>query len=62
MANVLKTIFTTGSDEIVQGFSINSWHVSQSVEAFTGANAYDITISGSLEVEGPLNITGSLKY
>ena len=62
MAKVLKTIFTTGSDEIVQGFSINSWHVSQSVEAFTGANAYNITISGSLEVEGPLNITGSLNF
>jgi len=61
MAKVLKTIFTTGSDEIVQGFSINSWHVSQSVEALTGASAYDITISGSLEIEGPLTITGSIK-
>ena len=62
MANVLKTIFTTGSDEIVQGFSINSWHVSQSVEAFTGANAYDITISGSLDITGPTSITGSLNF
>ena len=62
MANILKTIFTTGSDEIVQGFSINSWHVSQSVEAFTGANAYDITISGSLDITGPTSITGSLNF
>ena len=60
MAKVLKDIFVTGSDEIVQGYSINSWHVSQSVDALTGAQAYDITISGSLTVEGPVNITGSL--
>lgn len=61
MAKVLKDIFTTGSDEIVQGYTINSWHVSQSVDALTGAEAYDITISGSLDVVGPLTITGSIK-
>jgi len=60
MAKVLKDIFTTGSDEIVQGFAINSWHISQSVDALTGAQAYDITISGSLDVIGPVTITGSL--
>lgn len=61
MAKVLKDIFTTGSDEIVQGYTINSWHVSQSVDALTGAEAYDITISGSLDIIGPLTITGSIK-
>jgi hypothetical protein len=60
MAKVLKDIFVTGSDEIVQGYSINSWHVSQSVDALTGQEAYDIAISGSLEVIGPVTITGSI--
>ena len=62
MAKVLKYIFVTGSDEIVQGFTINSWHVSQSVDAFTGAEAYDINISGSLDITGPTSITGSLNF
>ena len=60
MAKVLQDIFILGSDEIVQGFAINSWHVSQSVDALTGADAYDITISGSLDVIGPVTITGSI--
>ncbi len=60
MAKVLQDIFVLGSDEIVQGFAINSWHVSQSVDALTGADAYDITISGSLDVTGPVTITGSV--
>jgi hypothetical protein len=60
MAKILQNIFTVGSDEIVQGYTINSWHVSQSVDAFTGQDAYDITVSGSLEVIGPVEITGSL--
>lgn len=62
MARVLKDIFITGSDEIVQGFTINSWHVSQSVDALTGAEAYDINISGSLDITGPTSITGSLNF
>jgi len=32
---------------------IRPWHVSQSVDAFTGIEAYDITISGSLITIGP---------
>jgi hypothetical protein len=31
---------------------VRPWHVSQSVDAFTGIEAYDITISGSLTVTG----------
>jgi hypothetical protein len=61
MAKVLQNIFSAGNDEIVQGYTINSWHVSQSVDALTGQDAYDITISGSLDIIGPLIITGSIK-
>jgi hypothetical protein len=35
-------------------------HVSQSIDAFTGIDAYDITLSGSFTVTGPTQITGSL--
>ena len=59
MAKVLENIFTSGSDEIAQGFTVESWHVSQSVEAFTGASDYDITISGSLTVTGSNSTFGN---
>ena len=52
MAKTLQQIFTSGSDEINQNFIIESWHVSQSVDAFTGEEAYDITVSGSLTIDG----------
>jgi hypothetical protein len=39
--------------------TIQAWQVSQSVDAFTGASDYDITISGSLTVTGSTNISGS---
>jgi len=54
MANVLKKIFVPSVDQISQTYTIESWHVSQSVDAFTGIVAYDIYLSGSM------NITGSL--
>lgn len=38
--------------EIQQNHTIQSWHVSQSVDAFTGVDDYDITISGSLTTTG----------
>ena len=56
MANILQKIFTPSVDEVVQNFTIQSWHVSQSVDAFTGTEAYDITISGSLVVTGSVAI------
>jgi len=43
--------------------TIEAWHVSQSVDALTGTEAYNITISGSLTVIGPAtatSFTGSL--
>lgn len=38
--------------------TVEAWHVTQSIDAFTGVEAYDITLSGSLVVTG--SITGSL--
>ena len=60
MANILsKSGITTGN-------TVETWHVTQSIDAFTGLEAYDITLSGSLNVVGPtivegsLNVTGSI--
>jgi len=58
MANTLQKIFTPTVDEVVQNYTIQSWHVSQSVDAFTGTEAYDITLSGSLVVTGSVAING----
>lgn len=43
--------------EIQSGGQIKSAHISQSIEAFTGASDYDITISGSLTISGALDVT-----
>ena len=59
MAKELKKIFTPSSDEVVQNFTINSWHVSQSVDALTGADDYDVTISGSLTNTGSIHWDGA---
>jgi len=45
--------------EIQQGEIIQSWHVSQSVEAFTGEESYDITVSGSSTLTGSMYIDPS---
>jgi hypothetical protein len=58
MAKTLKKIFDPSVDEVVQGYTVESWHVSQSVDAFTGTNAYDILISGSLIVTGSVALNG----
>jgi acid stress-induced BolA-like protein IbaG/YrbA len=54
MAKELKNIFDPSVDEVQQTFTINAWHVSQSVDALTGTEDYDITISGSLTVTGSI--------
>lgn len=58
MSNILSK---TG---ILSNQTIQTWHVTQSIDAFTGVEAYDITISGSLNIDGPLNldspVTGTL--
>ena len=56
MANTLSN---TG---IVTGQTVEALQVSQSVDAFTGANDYDITISGSLTLTGSLLQTGSVFF
>jgi hypothetical protein len=58
MANTLKKIFVPGLDQVAQTYTVESWHVSQSVDALTGIEAYDITISGSLVLTGSLAIQG----
>ena len=53
MANTLnKTGITSGN-------TVEAYHVTQSIDAFTGTVAYDISLSGSLGVTGPLTVTGS---
>lgn len=58
MANTLST---TG---ISSNSIIKPEHISQSIDAFTGVEAYDITLSGSLFINGTLNLdtppTGNL--
>ncbi len=53
MAVLSKTGITTGA-------TIQVGHVTQSVDAFTGAVQYDITLSGSLKVTGSVSVTGSI--
>ena len=60
MANKLENIFNPNVDEISQGYTINAWHVSQSVDAFTAADAYDISISGSFSNTGSASFSGSV--
>jgi hypothetical protein len=40
---------------IEQNQTINAWHVTQSIDAFAGTVAYDITLSGSLELTGSVS-------
>ena len=60
MAKQLTTNFNA-ADQIKQGNIINAHHVSQSVEAFTGAEEYDITIKGTVSVKDN-NGTTKLKF
>ena len=51
-----KTLSKTG---ITTGNTVKAFHVTQSIDAFTGTDAYDITLSGSLIVTGSLVIEES---
>ncbi len=57
MAKILdKTGITTGN-------TVEAYHVTQSIDAFSGLDAYDITLSGSFTMTGSIDaptITGSL--
>jgi len=46
--------------DIVSLNTIRPYHVSQSVDAFTGTDAYDINISGSFQVTGSTILSGSV--
>ena len=48
-----KTLIATGQ-------TVQASQITQSIDALTGAVAYDITISGSLTVTGSLNMNGTL--
>ena len=50
---------TLSHSGIVTGQSIKASEISQSIDALTGTHAYDITISGSLTVNGPINGTAN---
>ena len=41
---------------ITTGQTVDAWHVTQSIDAFTGVEAYDISLSGSFNMTG--SITG----
>ena len=52
-----KTLSKTGiaTDSIVKAA-----HISQSIDALTGVDAYDITVSGSLTLTGSLGVLGNI--
>lgn len=54
---------------ISSGSKVEAWHVTQSIDAFTGEQEYDIFLSGSLTITGSLifdqitnNISGNSSY
>jgi len=51
-----KTLNKTG---IITGNTVEAYHVTQSIDAFTGIEAYDISLSGSLNITGS-NITNGI--
>ena len=50
---------TLSNSGIATGLVIRASHVSQSVDAFTKGNAYDITLSGSLVITGSVAFSSS---
>jgi len=48
MATLSKSGITTGQ-------SVESWHITQSIDAFSGLEAYDISLSGSFNMTGSIN-------
>jgi hypothetical protein len=51
---------TLSKSGIFLGHEVDAWHVTQSVDAFTKASAYDITVSGSFTLTGSLKVSGSV--
>lgn len=54
MANTFsKSLIVTGKD-------VQAWHVTQSIDAFTGVSEYNLQLSGSFTLTGSLQISGSI--
>ena len=51
---------TLSNSGISSGSIIRAAEISQSIDAFTGTEAYDITLSGSFQEYGPVIISGSV--
>ena len=49
--SLTKTGITTGN-------TVEAFHVTQSIDAFTGTEAYNIILSGSLQVTGSVAVQG----
>jgi len=52
-----KTLSKSG---ITTGTTVEAWHVTQSIDAFAGTDAYNIVLSGSMTVSGSSTLFGSL--
>jgi hypothetical protein len=52
-----KILSKTG---ISSGSIVQAWNVTQSIDAFTGVEAYDITLSGSLVVTGSVSLNTNI--
>ena len=53
MANILSKV------NILTGNTVQDYHVTQSIDAFTGTEAYDISLSGSFNMTGSINSVGT---
>ena len=52
---------TLSKSGITNGATVQPWHVTQSIDAFSGTVSYDITLSGSYTLTGSFNHSGSAK-
>jgi hypothetical protein len=52
-----STLNKTG---IIDGSTVEAYHVTQSIDAFTGIKEYDISLSGSFNVTGSTLLSGPL--
>jgi hypothetical protein len=51
---------TLSKSGITTGQTVETWHVTQSIDAFTGTDAYNISLSGSFNMTGSINGTPGL--
>jgi len=46
---------TFSKSGITTGNTVEAWHVTQSIDAFSGISAYDVSLSGSFNMTGSIN-------